>query len=334
MKPNPNLDELLSSFMDGELSPRQRTEVQRMAAHDPQVARRLQQLQNCRTLYTALPVAKAPGDLLEQIKASLERHALLQKQPVVERRVLGAWNLAFRRLISAAAMIALMGVLGVVVYEIVAPAPWGGAPMVANDGAPAGTEAAPTAPPVVMVADAGFTGQLELRTAKLPWVEGFVGRAIRNSGLASRIEPGMIENQRVYRVAGTREEVSRLVASLSGVWQEFDRVALRLDRPEDPTGPVVIEAVTPGQAAAIVAQDSTKASIDTALHFALMNHLAKNMPGAELQPSIPDDVGPLFAFDHNPQPRETGPDAATDTPEATADGQAQVNLTIVLAGTR
>ncbi len=59
MKPNPNLDELLSSFMDGELNPRQRTEVQRMAAHDPQVARRLQQLQNCRTLYTALPVAKA-----------------------------------------------------------------------------------------------------------------------------------------------------------------------------------------------------------------------------------------------------------------------------------
>ena len=90
MKPNPNLDELLSSFMDGELSPRQRTEVQRMATHDPQVARRLQQLQNCRSLFCSLPVAKAPSDLLEQIKISLERHSLLQEQPSVRGRSVGA----------------------------------------------------------------------------------------------------------------------------------------------------------------------------------------------------------------------------------------------------
>ena len=65
MKPNPSLDELLCSFMDGELSPRQRTEVQRMAAHDPQVARRLRQLQNGHTLLHALPVTPAPRDLLD-----------------------------------------------------------------------------------------------------------------------------------------------------------------------------------------------------------------------------------------------------------------------------
>ncbi len=153
MKPNPNLDELLSSFMDGELSPRQRTEVQRLAAHDPQVARRLQQLQNCRTLYTALPVAKAPGDLLEQVKASLERQTLLQRQPVAGRHSLGAWHLAFRRFVAAAAMIALMGVLGVVVYEIVSPNPWAGLPMVAHRGGTAGTEPVGAAGPVVMVAD-------------------------------------------------------------------------------------------------------------------------------------------------------------------------------------
>ncbi len=126
MKPNPNLDELLCSFMDGELSPRQRTEVQRMAAHDAQVARRLQQLQNCRSLFCALPADKAPSDLLEQIKVSLERHSLLQEQPAVRRRSIGAWQLAFRRLVAAAAVIALMGVLGVVIYQIVAPVPPGG----------------------------------------------------------------------------------------------------------------------------------------------------------------------------------------------------------------
>jgi hypothetical protein len=333
MKPNPNLDELLSSFMDGELSPRQRTEVQRMAAHDPQVARRLQQLQNCRTLYASLPVAKAPSDLLDQIKASLERHSLLQRQPVAVGRSLGAWHLAFRRLVSAAAVIALMGVLGVVIYEIVSPVPQGGARMVADGRDPVGIEPTRTGPPVAVVADAGFTGRLELRTAKLVQAEAFLGRAIENSGLSSRVESGILGSQHVYRIAGTREGVNRLVASLSGVWQSFDGAALQVDRPEN-SAPVVIEAVTPEQAATIVAQNSTKGSIDTAVSFAVMNHMAKNMPGGNIRPLIQNDPGSLFAAANIPQPRETGPDNATRATQAPLPGEAQVNLTIVLLGTR
>jgi hypothetical protein len=334
MKPNPNLDELLSSFMDGELSPRQRTEVQRLATHDPQVARRLQQLQNCRTLYTALPVAKAPSDLMEQIKASLERHSLLQQQPASAGRALGVWQLAFRRVVSAAAVLALMGALGWVIYEIVAPVPPGGSRMMANGQGPVGTEPVRAVPPVVLVADAGFTGRLELRTARLTQTDAFLGRAIENCGLASRLEPSIVGDQRVYRIAGTRENVNRLVASLSGVWPSFDSVALQVDRPEDATAPVVIEAVTPEQMAAVVAQNNTRASIDTAAHFAIMNDFAKAMPGTDLRPALQNDPGLLFALSNPPQPRETGPDnTARPTPAPTPEG-AQVTLTIVLLGTR
>ena len=45
MKEIPNLDELLNSFIDGELAPRQHTEVQRLMAHDQKIAQRLEQLQ-------------------------------------------------------------------------------------------------------------------------------------------------------------------------------------------------------------------------------------------------------------------------------------------------
>ncbi len=330
MKPNPNLDELLCSFMDGELSPRQRTEVQRMAAHDAQVARRLQQLQNCRSLFCALPMDKAPNDLLEQIKVSLERHSLLQEQPVVRKRSLGAWHLAFRRLVAAAAVLVLMGVLGVVVYQIVSPVVPGTLPPVADDRGPSGSERDRTTVTPLAVADAGFTGRLELRTARLAYADSFVAREIENSGLSGVDESDVLGNQRVYRVTGTRDSVNRLVASLSRVWQNFDGAVLQVDRPENAGAPVIVEAVTPEQAAGIVAQNSTQASIETAASYAAMNRVAKNMPGSEIRSLIPDDPRSLFATLSIPRPRETGPDTSTPSTPVRPEGKAQVSLTIVL----
>ncbi len=334
MKPNPNLDELLSSFMDGELSPRQRTEVQRMASHDPQVARRLQQLQNCRSLFCSMPMDKAPSDLLEQIKVSLERHSLLQEQPAVRRRSIGAWQLAFRRLVAAAAVLVLMGVLGVVVYQIVAPVPPGTLPPVADNRRPSGTERDRTIVTPLAVADAGFTGRLELRTARLAYADTFVAREIANSGLSGVDESDVMGNRRVYQITGTRESVNRFVASLSRVWQNFDGAVLQVDRPDNAGAPVIVEAVTPEQAAGIVAQNSTQASVETAAGYAVLNRVAKNMPGGEIRPLIQDDPGPLLAALSIPKPRETGPETSAPTAQVRPEGKAQVSLTIVLLPTQ
>ncbi len=330
MKLNPNLDELLSSFMDGELSPRQRTEVQRMAARDAQVARRLQQLQNCRSLFCALPVEKAPSDLLEQIKVSLERHSLLQEQPAVRKRSIGAWHLAFRRLVAAAAVLVLMGVLGVVVYQIVAPVPRAAVPLASDRRGLSGGERDRITVTPLTVADDGFTGRLELRTARLAYADTFVARAIENSGLSGREESDIVSNKRVYRVTGTRESVNRFVASLSGVWQNFEDAVLQVDRPESPEAPVIVEAVTPEQAAGIVAQNSTQASVEAATGYAVMNRIAKSMPGSEIRSLIPDDPRALFATLSKPQPRETGPQTAPASAAVRPEGKAQVSLTIVL----
>jgi hypothetical protein len=336
MKPNANLDELLSSFMDGQLNPRQQTEVQRLAAHDPEVARRLRQLQNCRTLYSSLPAAKAPSDLLEQIKTSLERHTLLQEPPSVRGRTFGAVQLAFRRLVSAAAVIALVGVLGVVVYQIVAPIPQGGTGSRMANESPARIQPSSTTVTPLMVADDGFTGRLELRTAKLAQVDTFLGRTIENNGLLSRVESTVLGNQRVYRIAGSRESVNRLVASLSGVWQNFEGATMQVDRPENAV-PVLVEAITPEQTASIVAQNSTNASIQTAADYAIMNHVAKNMPGDEIRRLIQRDPGSLLAAVSSLQSTvETGPvnANATRTTPAPSEEKAQVHLTIVLLSSR
>jgi hypothetical protein len=342
MKPNPNLDELLSRFMDGELSPRQRTEVQRMAAHDPQVARRLRQLQNTRSLFCSLPVAKAPSDLLEQIKVSLERHTLLQEQPMRGRRSAGVWHLALRRLVSAAAVLVLMGVLGVVVYQIVSPVPPGeaGSQVAKEPVRSVPVRAYPEMPDAVtaggpvLAADEGFTGQLELRTARLVQMDTFVARAVENSGLSGRIEPDiMVGNQRVYRIVGSRESVNRLVVALSGQWRNFDSAALRVDRPEGAGAPVIVEAITPDQTAGIVTQNSTTASLNAAAAYAVMNRMARNMPGSDLRPLIQYEPGSLLAALDIPKPKETGPDTSTPTTQAPSEGKAQVSLTIVLRST-
>jgi len=305
-----------------------------MAAHDPQVARRLRQLQNSRSLFCSLPLAKAPNDLLDQIRGSLERHSLLQEQPVLGNRSAGAWHLAFRRFVSAAAVIALMGVLGVVVYQIVAPVSPGGTSSVADSQRPPASMPGRTTTPVVMVADAGFTGRLELRTARLVQADAFVARAIENSGLSGVNEPDLRDDKRVYRIAGSREGVNRLVATLSGVWQNFESTTLQVDRPENSATPVVVESVTPEQAVGIVAQNSTMASVQAAASYALSNRMAKSMPGSEIRPLIQYDPSALLAAVSIPRPTETGPETSPRTTQAPSSETAQVNLTIVLLGTR
>jgi len=331
MKPNPNLDELLSSFIDGELSPRQRTEVQRMAAHDPAVARRLRQLQNCRTLVCSLPPAEAPGDLLEQIRQSLERKTLLQEQPVAVRRSAGVVHLMFRRFVAAAAMIALVGVLGVVVYQIVAPVP-GMQPL-----PPLAVDSNPSKPvpdlgglaPATVV-DRGFSGRLELATAAFTQADAFVKRAVETYGTVETVRPEMAGDRRVYRVTGSRAGIQRLVASLGDVWQEFDSATLRVSESEGASA-VTIEAVTPAQMAEVVARTSTEATVETAQVYAVMNQMARTMPGREIAPLMDDDSGSLFASDPIPMPKLAG---ATDTNRTThtppSQGMAQASLTIVL----
>ena len=120
MKEELNIDELLNSFLDGEATERERIEVQRLLTHDAQVAKRLRELEKCRMLVGSLPYAEAPAEIMKAIKTSLGKSPKAREVGVFEQRR-GARHLLIRQVLSVAAMVALVAVLGVVIYTILVP---------------------------------------------------------------------------------------------------------------------------------------------------------------------------------------------------------------------
>jgi anti-sigma factor RsiW len=324
MKANPNIDELLCSFVDGELPARQQTEVQRLVARDPEVGRRLRQLQNCRTLIGALPRAEAPGELLEQVKLAVERKTLLAEQPASGVSTAGVIHLLTRRFLAAAAMIALLGVLGFVVYQIVAPVPNIGDQSVARTG-----ERSPTRPGVtrVVVADSGLSGRLEIRTGAVAQADAVLKHAVEQNGLSALAASDDAAGVKTYKL------VSSLITSLQSVWPSFDNVTLQIEEPGQFAASVTVDGVTPEQAASIVASKNTAASMQAARNYAVINAIARHTPGRGVLETVRNDaasVRDLVTIDDKVWITKTQPETSLTPPQ----GEPNVSLTIVLLHTR
>ncbi len=333
MKSNPSIDELLCSFIDGELSPRQKTEVQRLAARDPEVAQRLRQLQNCRNLISVLPRAEAPDEMLEQIKLLLERRTLLGDRPASSSGRAGAWHLRIRHLTAAAAMIALVGVLAVVVYQIVAPVtPVESPGLVADAGNP--TRVTPVPPDAIptVVSDSGFSGRLELRTAVFVQADASINQAIKENGLSDLVEWEIAGNKKTYRIAASREGLNRLVADLNVVWQTSKSATLvvQTDRFGDS---VVVRPVTPQQAAKIIGQDNTEACAKVAREVAVLNSFVQEMPGQNIVAMTGDSLDATVPVPMIPRPKFTSDDSTTRTVPPLPEGKVRASLEIVLLHT-
>jgi hypothetical protein len=215
-----DINELLNSFIDGELSERQKTEVQRLAAHNPEIAKHLQQLQKCRMLVASLPYEQAPIDMAEQVKITMERKALLAEQPFVIEERKGARHLMFRKVLAAADMFALVAVLASVVYIIVTP----------EHAQPA----------------MSFVGRLELETNNLLIVDELIDRAIKDNGLAHSITQKRQRDQNIYTLSCSRENLSLFLADLENSWDNFSSAALFVET-QTPQEPVVINDVDAGK---------------------------------------------------------------------------------------
>jgi hypothetical protein len=203
---NPNIEELLNSYIDGELTERENTEVQRLISHDAKAAQRLRELQTSKMLVSSLPRAEAPARILDGVKASLETEALSgerawSEEPTFGR--VGVRHLMFRKFLAAAAMVGLVAILGAVVYTIVVPE----SPV----------------PPVA------FDGRLELKTDTLRTVNAFIDRAIEEKGLSDSISVESKNGKRVYSLTCNREDLNLLLADLSNIWERCDSTTLFVD---------------------------------------------------------------------------------------------------------
>ena len=74
------INDLLNSFIDGELTVAQQNEVKQLVSQNAEIAQRMRQLRKCKSLVDSMPRAKAPGRILTEVKTSLASKALLNKK--------------------------------------------------------------------------------------------------------------------------------------------------------------------------------------------------------------------------------------------------------------
>ncbi len=129
-----NIDVLLNAYLDGELSPEQAEQVERMLAEDEALRRLLEQYRQVAGRVRDLPKQAAPGQLAEQISYELEREFLLgpesrwgQGSP----EAVGRNHLRLRRFISAAAILILVSGMGLMVYTVFYPSSSPDSPVIA-----------------------------------------------------------------------------------------------------------------------------------------------------------------------------------------------------------
>ena len=319
-------DELLNSFIDDELTARQRTEVERLTAHDPRIARRLQQLRKCKTLVASLPRAEAPAGVLDGVKTSLAPTptAPPDEAPTYNERA-GRRHLLGRRLLSAAAMLGLVAVLAGVIYTIVAPETVMEGPVLVRDTQPpAGIEAMKPGPGIV--AALPFSGRLELNTDALHEVDTAINRAIGENGLSDSIGAVRREDKRIYYLSCSREGLNLLLADLDDIWFKHDSASLFIDT-EVFARQVAVDHVTTGQIAEIVHQDSHERRLEVARDFAAVNSMTELLPGKVLASAIEGDSGGLLTA---PKPFITGPEP-TPKPAGRANDKETIRLTIVVS---
>ncbi len=314
MKPKNNIDELLSGYIDEELTPRQTTQVRRLLANDASVAERLKQLQRIRGLYQAMPVVEAPADIADRVTSLLERRTLLEQNTVVsvDRQRRGAASLFIRKFMAAAAMIALVGLLGVVIYSIVAPEPGPGTTVAVDPGNPDSGTGVEPAPAVKTIVAMGFTGRLELHTANLMAIDGLVNKAVTSDPLIeSQIERLATTSQ--YTIKCTPRSLDQLLIRLQDSWSELESARLIVE-----TGTVgktvVIESVTPKQVSEVAQQDNADTTIKVAKDFARVNSLTGEI--------VPGPFNPEISNLPIPRPRTASSDADLD--------KGQVDLVILI----
>jgi hypothetical protein len=112
-----DIEARLCAYIDGELTPAQRADIEHHLADHPQHRQMIQDLMRTRTLVAALPRLKAPADLGEGLQGQLERSMLLGRHD----EPADPWRLGSGRVhklaVTAALMLLMIG-LGSVIFVL------------------------------------------------------------------------------------------------------------------------------------------------------------------------------------------------------------------------
>jgi len=120
MKDIEYIEEMLNSYIDGELDERKSNEIKRLIDHDKEVFGLYDSLKRYKSLMDTVSQTPCPEGLHENITKQLERQILLADTDSYSHKA-GRRHLIVRRLMTAAAIVVLGGILSLVVMDIFVP---------------------------------------------------------------------------------------------------------------------------------------------------------------------------------------------------------------------
>jgi hypothetical protein len=297
-KDNLEKHELLSGYIDDQLSPRQATELKRLLNNNPQMDAELKALEQQCNLLRALPKESAPEGMVEDIKIALERRFILDYN-CRHQDSAGRWGLVFRRLAATAAMVLIpMGILGIVVYSIVRQ------PQTAQDTMPAISPIPPIATnvsnpvPLPEEGTAAYSALLQFQTHHPVQSRDFIEKKIHTLGLMDMTQIRALSDRTSYKITASRQYVVGLIRDLQELWPQTEKAtyALLAGQGKDK---VLVEGIDFKQTLEMLNLADFKTAAELAKAFTEQNSqrdLAANPDGSPLD----NPSQPILAWDVRP----------------------------------
>ena len=311
----PDMNEMLNAYMDGELEASQKAEFERLLENSSELRGQLRTLKNVRNLAQHLPQAEAPVELSQQVRSMLERKVLFGEGIAEEQAAKRAGTVLFQKIRAVAAVLALGAVLSLLVYSIVAPVDSGPEPE-AVDGPPVG----------LMAVQGPMRGKLELVCAAMPAVDSFLMRSVQFNDLSSCVQKEALAGQSLYYVRCHRDDVRHLLSDLNSVWHQFAETAFYVNTGE--LGKMVrINGASVGQIASLINETDIRKRIEHAKLESVRNSMRSVTDSGSVMASLEDKMS-LSPMPPRPMLTSDEPNR-TLTSESPEPGD-RVELTIVL----
>ncbi|PKL48228.1 MAG: hypothetical protein CVV39_04690 [Planctomycetes bacterium HGW-Planctomycetes-1] len=284
MKDIEYIEELLNSYIDGELDERKSNEVRRLIENDAEVRQFYDSLTRYKKLVGSVPPVSAPEGFAEGVAKRLERQILLADTGVYHHHA-GRRHLILRRLMTAAAIIVLGAVLSLIVFDIFVPKtsrdklvdsalgrkqkpqvfyekPFADAP-------PA--EDKPIAIKPAKVSPFPMVAKLTLTTDRPVETDWLIGKALTNTGLFDKTVAVDRKTGSVKYVLNCGEEsLVSLINELSFIWPKCSDAKLEVGT-EQAGKYVAVNNITAQQTLEICKADSYSQRIRMANDLAIIN---------------------------------------------------------------
>jgi hypothetical protein len=277
------LDELISGYLDGRLSKRHHTEVDRLIRHDPEFLNEFIRIKKQKELLGAMPTASAPDVVFENLKRLIDDK--YSAKQVTRQTAEGSRHLRTRRYLSAAAMFALLGVLAIILFNIIIPISPRSTTVKIAANLTGPKTSAETSTKVkkddfadnVLIGAYPINASIELVSSDVITVNGAIEKAIFGNDLLEYTVPGRYDNMSTYQLTCSPDRVIAFLTDLQAVWNKCSDTRL-IVHGKNVTSNVVIDDVSPAEVAALYRHDPGGDHIRYAKQMAGFKNIVKSMP--------------------------------------------------------